>query len=89
MAVIGGILALVGFIASAVGGIMVLIKAFQNSVLWGLGSLIVPFVIIVFAIMNWDECKKGLLIAIGGVVLAIIGTVLGGLGAATVTPTVP
>ena len=64
MAIIGLLLIIVGGLTMLVGNIMVLIKAFQTSILWGLGSFFVPFVILVFVIMHWEDSKKGFLIAL-------------------------
>lgn len=58
MGVIGGLIMFVAVIASLVFGIQILIKAFQKGVLWGLGSLFVPLVSLVFVILNWEDCKK-------------------------------
>lgn len=76
----GTALTAIGALIMLVGGVMVLIKAFQKSILWGLGSLCVPFVSLVFVILNWSEpqVKKGFLIQIGGLVIYIAGIVLGG-----------
>lgn len=76
MAAIGMILMLVGWIVALVGGIMILIKAFQTSIWWGLGSLFIPFVILVFVALNWEESKQGFLIWLAGVVVAIVGSVI-------------
>ncbi len=76
MAVIGAIIALVGCLACFVGGVMVLIKAFQESLLWGIGSLFIPFILLIFAILNLNETKQGLLIWVGGLVLMILGAIL-------------
>jgi hypothetical protein len=76
MAAIGGIIFLVGSLVSFVGGIMVLIKAFQESLLWGIGSLLIPFVLLIFAILNWNEAKQGFLVLVGGTVAMILGTIL-------------
>lgn len=38
-------------------GILILIKAFQVSVWWGLGSLFVPFVPMIFIIVHWQVVK--------------------------------
>ena len=76
----GSLLVIVGGVIMLVGGIMVLIKAFQKSVLWGLGSLCVPFVSLVFVILNWSDpqVRKGFFIQVGGLVIYILGLVLGG-----------
>ncbi len=71
----------VGAIGSLVFGIMILIKAFQTSILWGLGSLLVPFVILVFVAMHWGLTKKPFLYLVGCWVLMLIGGALGGAAA--------
>jgi len=87
MAAIGMLLVLVGWLVSLVGGIMVLIEAFKNSVVWGLASLFIPFVILVFVILNWDVSKKGFLISVVGMIIAVVGTALAAaFGGGTITP---
>ena len=80
LALLGGLLTLVGGIASLVGSILVLIKAFQKSVLWGLGSLFIPFVILVFVFLNWEDSKKGFLISVAGFGLIVLGSILAAMG---------
>ena len=74
----GAILFAIGAILALVGGIMMLIKAFKESIGWGIGSLIIPFVLLIFAFMHWEDCKKGFLIWLIGFVLYIVGFVMGG-----------
>ncbi|MGY8770298.1 MAG: hypothetical protein ACKVH8_17920 [Pirellulales bacterium] len=81
MAFLGGLLSLVGSIACLVGVIWIIVIAFKESVLWGLGCLFVPFVVLIFAIMNWDSASKPALIVIGGIGLSVMGGVLAALGA--------
>jgi hypothetical protein len=61
-----------GCILLLVGGIWIVVLAFKKSVLWGIGSLIVPFVSLIFVIMNWQDSKKPFLIQIAGVVLVVV-----------------
>lgn len=78
---IGSILAILGLVLLIVGGLWLLVKAFQKSILWGLGSLFIGPVLLVFAIMHWEACKKPFLIWLAGFVLAVAGSVLGGASA--------
>lgn len=88
MAAIGGLIVLVGWLVSLVGSVMVLIKAFQESIVWGLCSLFIPFVILAFVITHWEDSKKGFLIFIAGVVVVVLGTILAvALGGPVVTTT--
>ncbi len=59
-----------------VGSIWLLVTAFQESILWGLGTLLVPFVGIIFVIMHWDAAKKPFLIWAAGFVPYVIGMIL-------------
>jgi hypothetical protein len=72
----GQMLLLVGALIAVVGSLWLLVKAFQTSVWWGLGSLFIPFVQLIFVIMNWAECKKPFLILIAGAVLCGIGVAM-------------
>lgn len=72
----GSLLLILGFILCLGGGIWLLIEAFKESVLWGLGCLLVPFVGLIFAIMHWSECKVPFLINVAGTVLVVIGTIM-------------
>ncbi len=74
MSIIGGLLIAVGAIIMAIFSIIIYIKAFKESIWWGLGSLFVPFVSLVFVIMNWQMCKKPFLIMIGGALILGAGT---------------
>jgi signal peptidase I len=66
-----------GAVVWLVGAVWFLVVAFRQHVLWGLGSLFVPFVALVFLIMHW---RKALLPA--GVYLLGFVLVAGGTAAA-------
>lgn len=70
---IGSLLYWVGILISAVGGIWLLVVAFQESVLWGLGCLFIPIVSLVFVIMHWEKGGKPFLVSLGGGVIAVVG----------------
>ena len=65
----------VGGLILLVGGIWLLVLAFKESVLWGLGSLFIPFVAIIFAATHWEVAKNPFLLYLLGVVLVIVATV--------------
>lgn len=64
---------ILGFIIMLVGGIWLLIEAFKESVLWGLGCLFIPIVSLIFVILHWDKAGKPFLIQIVGLILFAIG----------------
>ncbi|HKR55042.1 MAG TPA: hypothetical protein VJS20_01995 [Gemmatimonadales bacterium] len=69
-------LAIFGFILAAVGGIWTLVLAFRESVLWGIGCLLIPLVSLIFVITHWDDAMKPFLIQLGGVVLIVVSGVM-------------
>jgi len=66
----------IGGIIMFVGGIMFLIVAFKESVLWGLGSMFVPFVSLVFLIKFWGQAKRPFFIQLAGLPFYFIGWVI-------------
>jgi hypothetical protein len=70
------LLLIVGGLMCLYGGIVVLINAFKTSVLWGLGSLFVPFVSLIFVAMHWADNMKPFLIYLGGIVLVFAGVAM-------------
>lgn len=60
MGVLGLILVLIGAITAFVYSIILLVKAFQASIIWGLIYLFVPGGIgaIIFIFTHWDEAGK-------------------------------
>lgn len=73
MEILGGILMLIGFLVSLIYGIILIVKAFQASILWGLGYLFVPFVGLIFIITHWDEAGKPFLLSLLSIPLYLLG----------------
>jgi len=89
MAMAGMALAALAGIAMLVFSIQILIMAFKTSIGWGLGSLLIPFVILVFVFKHWSETKKPFLYTLACLPVYIIGFVLMAMGGGgmSVTPT--
>ena len=66
----------IGMIIAMVGSIWLLVEAFKTSVLWGLGSMFVPFVSLFFLIKHWDVAKKPFLISLCAIPFYIVGVIL-------------
>ena len=62
-----------GIILLLIGGLWIVVNAFRTSVLWGLGALLVPFVSVIFAVMNLGDNKIPLVISVAGGILAYMG----------------
>jgi len=76
METVGLVLLVIGGIIGLVYGIIFLVRAFQTSIWWGLGSLLVPFVSIIFLIMHWDVAKKPFLMSLLSIPFVIGGMLL-------------
>jgi hypothetical protein len=61
-----------GLVICIVTGIWLLVLAFKTSVWWGLGSLIIPFVSLIFVFMHWQVAKRPFLISLAGVALVVV-----------------
>jgi hypothetical protein len=63
-----------GALLSTVGGLWLVVNAFRSSgVLWGLGSLLVPFVAQIYGLLNFAENKIPLLLSVVGIALFFMG----------------
>ncbi len=58
-----------GLLIMAVGGVMSLVAAFRQSLLWGFASLFVPFASFVFLIKHWAEAKQGFFVGLVGMAI--------------------
>jgi len=88
MAMAGMALAAPAGIAMLVFSIQILIMAFKTSIGWGLGSLLIPFVILIFVIKHWSETKKPFLYSLACLPVYLIGFALMAMGGGmSVTPT--
>jgi hypothetical protein len=79
MGAVAAVLMGLGGLVVLVGAIMMLVAAFKESLMWGLGCLILPFVSLVFLVMHWQVAKKPFLIQLAGLAVMAVG---GGLGVA-------
>ncbi len=73
------VLIIIGVIIAFIGGILFLIVAFSESVLWGLGCIFVPFVGLIFLITHWGDAKGPFFIQLAGGVVIVLGALVGGI----------
>jgi len=69
-------LIILGSLIAFVGGLWLLVVIFQESILWGIRSILLPLVPLIFVILHWDVSKKPLLIQVVGGVIAIVGVLM-------------
>lgn len=80
MALLGSVITIVAALAALVFWIQILIVAFKTHIGWGLGSLLIPFVGLVFIIMHWQETKTPFLRGLICVVVQFIGIAISAMG---------
>ncbi len=73
MEIIGAISLIIGVIISVIYGIILLIRAFEAGILWGLGYIFIPFVSLVFVIVHWEEAKSPFLKGLLAIPFLIVG----------------
>ncbi len=81
MGTLGSIIMFIGIIGGLIFWIQILIVAFQTHIGWGLASLLIPFVGLVFVFMHWQKTKTPFLRALICVAVQIVGMVMAGMGA--------
>lgn len=78
MATLGTIIMALGAIGALVFWIQILIVAFKKHIGWGLGSLFIPLVGLVFVFMHWKETKTPFLRTLICAAVQIVGMVISG-----------
>ena len=63
-----------GLAVFILGGIGLLITAFKQSLLWGLGCLLLYPVSIIFLILNWNEAKNPFFLQLIGIGIIFLGS---------------
>lgn len=76
MEISGIIIIVAGSLIALVYGIILLIKAFQISIWWGLAYLLIPFAALVFIIVHWDIAKKPFLMSLLSFPFILVGLML-------------
>ena len=73
---LGTVLIVIGVVISAVAYIMIVIEAFKTTIWWGLGTLFIQIVGIVYVIMYWEQTKKYVIWILYSFLFYIVGGIL-------------
>ncbi len=73
-----GLIAFAGVIAIVAGGFWMLVRAFSESILWGLGCLFLPLVSLFFLIVHWRQAKDPFFLQLMGIGVIFGAAFLGG-----------
>ena len=76
MEMLGAVLIIIGGIIALVYTIILIIKAFQTSIWWGLAYLLIPFAALVFIIVHWQVAKKPFLMSLISIPFIVAGMIL-------------
>jgi uncharacterized membrane protein len=71
------ILSYIGILIAVIGAIGFLIAAFRESILWGLGCLLISPVSIAFLFMHWSEAKNPFSLQLAGIGLVLLAASMG------------
>ena len=66
------VILVLAYVIMFIGGIMVLIEAFRTSVLWGIFSILIPIVSLIFILTHWSKAKKGFLLQLLGAAIVFL-----------------
>ena len=81
MAMLGMALSVLGSIGMLIFAVQILITAFKTSLVWGLCSLLIPFVIFVFIAKNWAATKTPFLRWLMAFAVSVVGAAVSMFGA--------
>ncbi len=77
MVYVGLLISLIGMLVSFVASILLLMAVYRKSGIgWLLGSLLIPFVSLVWIVMNWEEGKSPFFKGLLGSALCVTGSVV-------------
>jgi membrane protein CcdC involved in cytochrome C biogenesis len=76
MQTLGMVAIIIGYVVCLAGGIWFLVEAFRESILWGLGCLLLGPVSIVFLILHWDVAKRPFFLQLKGLAVILIAVLV-------------
>ena len=72
------LLLFLGLLLVVIGALMLLVAAFRVSIWWGLASLLIPFVQIIFVFIHWGESRASVFTQTTGLLLILAAFLVGG-----------
>ena len=77
MSFIASVIVLIGIALVLIGGIMFIIAAFSESILWGALVLFIAPASLLFLFLHWKRAKSGFLTELLGCGVIIVGVMMG------------
>jgi hypothetical protein len=66
-----------GFGLCLLGGLWIVVLAWQRGILWGLGCLLLPVLQLVYVALNWKEAKTAFYLLLAGFAAFFLSSLIG------------
>ena len=66
-----------GYVFSFLGGLWIIVLAWQKGVLWGIGCLVFPVLQFVYVALNWKQSKSAFFLLLSGFAAFLVSGALG------------
>jgi len=66
-----------GYALCFLGGLWVIVLAWQKGVVWGLGCLFFPVLQLIYVALNWKQAKSAFFLQLAGFAAFILSAVIG------------
>jgi len=66
-----------GYALCFLGGLWIVVLAWQKGILWGVGCLVFPFLQLIYVALNWKEAKSAFFVQVAGFVAFSISGAVG------------
>ncbi len=75
--VLASILLWAGYALCFLGGLWIVVLAWQKGILWGLGCLLFPVLQLFYVALNWKEAKSAFFLQVAGLVAFLVYAAIG------------
>jgi hypothetical protein len=69
---------LAGYVLCFIGGLWLVVLAWQKGILWGLGCIFLPVVQLIYIALNWKQTKSAFLLLLAGFAAFFVSALIGG-----------
>jgi hypothetical protein len=76
MDALGAIAVWGGMLLMLLGALFFVLSAFRESILWGLGVIFLPFVALIYLVLDWGNAKRPFFLWLYGVGFVLAGVFL-------------
>jgi hypothetical protein len=66
-----------GYALCSLGGLWIVVLAWQKGILWGLGCLLLPFLQLFYVALNWKQAKSAFFLVLAGFAAFFLSAAMG------------